>query len=231
MQEGAAGKLHSLALDFRFPRNIANRVIGVRKISRSSAERIRSASRKLILGSVCLLAFGVTTFAGSRGAEAAWVRGDVRLNLRSGPGNEYRILGNLQTGDELRVLSRGDRWTKVRVIADGQEGFIPVGYLDEETPASVRVVSLEEQVKGLSTQLETIQSEATKLRGENTELSSSDEGQRTEIDQLRLENAHLKAGARWPEWITGALILSTGMVLGAILRAISGRGRRQRIKL
>lgn len=180
---------------------------------------------------MCLLAFGVTTFAGAAGADAAWVRGDVRLNLRSGPGNEYRILGNLQTGDELRVLSRGERWTKVRVIEDGQEGFIPVGYLDEEAPASVRVVSLEEQVKELSTQLETIQSEATELRGENLELSSSDEGQRTEIDRLRLENADLKAGARWPEWITGALILSTGMVLGAILRAISGRGRRQRIKL
>ena len=108
---------------------------------------------------------------------------------------------------------------------------LAVGYLDEEPPASVRVVSLEEQVKGLNTQLETSQSEATKLRGENTELSSSDEGQRTEIDQLRLENADLKAGARWPEWITGALMRSTGMVLGASLRAISGRGRRQRIKL
>ncbi len=163
-------------------------------------------------------------------ADAAWISGNVRLNLRSGPGNEYRILGSLETGDELEVLERGKRWTRIR-NSEGVVGYIPGGYLEDTPPAEVRAAELSTQVEELTAKLSASESEAESLRTTNENLSGNDETQEAEIDRLTLENAELKAGARWPEWITGAFILSTGMALGAILRGLAGRGRRQRIKL
>ncbi len=61
-------------------------------------------------------------------AERAWIKDELRLNLRTGPGVQFRIMGRLKTGDALELLERGDGWTKVRVAEFG-EGWIPEGYL------------------------------------------------------------------------------------------------------
>ena len=50
-------------------------------------------------------------------AERAWIKGEVRLNLRSGPGTSYRILDGVKTGDVLTVLNRQESWTEVRTEA------------------------------------------------------------------------------------------------------------------
>ena len=63
------------------------------------------------------------------------------------------------------------------------------------------------------------------------ELASRDQEQRSQIDILTRENLELRAGARWPEWITGAGILGAGMLMGAILHSITGRRSRPRIRL
>jgi hypothetical protein len=65
----------------------------------------------------------------------------------------------------------------------------------------------------------------------NEKLTSQDEGQRSEIDRLTRENYELRAGARWPEWIAGACLLSAGMIVGAILHRNSGRRPGPRIRL
>ena len=49
--------------------------------------------------------------------------------------------------------------------------------------------------------------------------------------EISRENFELRAGARWPEWITGAGILCAGMILGAILRAITARRARPRLRI
>lgn len=168
--------------------------------------------------------------ASNASAEEAWVKGEVTLNLRSGAGGQFRIIGTATTGDRLSVLAPGKNWTRVRT-ADGIDGFIPAGYLDDEPPPTMRLVQLESEVERLSADLASSTEEASELRTRSDGLAQSDETQKDVIQRLEKENLQLRAGARWPEWITGALILSTGMVLGAVLRGVSGRRRGQRIRL
>jgi len=163
-------------------------------------------------------------------AEPAWVSGDVRLNLRSGAGNQFRILGVLKTGDALQVLERSEKWTKVRT-AEGEEGWIPGGYLNPQPPPAIRLEELEAEVASLRNVLESAESEASGLRRHSEELASNDSEQKAEIERLTKENYRLHAGERWAEWITGALVLSTGMALGALLSRISSRRGRQRLRL
>jgi SH3 domain protein len=163
-------------------------------------------------------------------AEPAWVTGEVRLNLRSGPGNQHQILGVLKTGDPLQVLERSEDWAKVRT-AGGQEGWVPGGFLQTQPPAPTRPEDLDDEAARLRSVLESTEAETSDLRRKSEELSASDSEQKAEIERLTKENYRLHAGERWAEWITGALVLSTGMALGALLSRISSRRQRQRLRL
>lgn len=179
------------------------------------------------VAALCLLALLVAVPAT---AESAWVRGEVRLNLRSGPGNQYRILGVVKTGDPLQVMQRAEDWTQIRTAA-GDEGWIPGGYLDAQPPPTLRLEELEVEVGNLRGALEKAETETSTLRQRSVKLTANDSEQATEIERLTKENYRLRAGERWAEWITGALVLSTGMALGALLSRISSRRHRQRLRL
>ena len=69
--------------------------------------RIARAARRV---SAAVLVFAAVAV----GAETSWVKDELRLNLRSGPGNEYRIKGYIKTGDAVTVLSRREGWVQIR---------------------------------------------------------------------------------------------------------------------
>ena len=151
-------------------------------------------------------------------AEFGWVRSYIRLNLRAGAGTHFKILGGVETGDELRVLSRGENW-------------IPAGYLETQPPPTLRLEKLEIETGELRTELEGIRTEASRLRESNATLTATDSGQREEIEALKIDNYELRAASRFQEWITGALILALGMLLGAFLHRNSTRRPSSRIRL
>ncbi len=184
---------------------------------------------RLVAG-IAALCFLALLAALPAAAESAWVRGEVRLNLRSGPGAQYRILGVVVTGDALQVMKRTENWTKVKT-AEGEDGWIPGGYLDPQPPPTLRLEQLEAEVASLRDALEKADTETSTLRERSEKLSTNDSEQATEIERLTKENYRLRAGERWAEWITGALVLSTGMALGALLSRISSRRHRQRLRL
>ena len=52
------------------------------------------------------------------------------LNLRKGPGTEYRSLGPVHDGDHIDVLRYGDVWSKVETD-DGKIGYIKNLYIED----------------------------------------------------------------------------------------------------
>jgi len=154
-------------------------------------------------------------------AETGWVGDQVRLNLRTGAGNQFRILGSVVTGDSVEILTRGDGWTEVR--AQGKSGWVPDGFLQSEPPAMVKLARSETETAELRSRSGALGEETTKLRSENAELAARESEQRAELERLTRDNLELRAGARWPEWIAGACILAVGMALGALLRGSAHR--------
>ncbi len=189
-----------------------------------------SRSLPALLFTLVLALATIPIVVATASADTGWVRGNIRLNLRAGAGTQFKILGAIETGDEMDVLARGESWTRVRT-SEGKTGWIPAGYLETEPPPTLRLANLESEAASLKTQLEEIRSEAATLRESNATLASTDSGQRAEIESLKIENYELRAGSRYQEWITGALILAGGMILGALLHRNSTRRPSSRIRL
>jgi uncharacterized protein YgiM (DUF1202 family) len=177
---------------------------------------------------VCGLAFAAL-LAGSAAAEEAWVRG-APLNLRAGAGVEQPVLGSVAPGERLEVLASSGEWARVR-RADGSGGWIAASYLAREIPPAARISELEAETERLRQQLDAAGTQAAELRQRSDAEARTGAELEAELQRARRESDALRAGARWPEWIAGALILSTGMALGALLRGVSGRRRQTRLKL
>lgn len=157
-------------------------------------------------------------------AEQGWVKGDLRLNLRTGGGNEYRIIGTVGTGDQVSILTRGTDWIRVET-ADKKVGWIPAGYLDATPPPVARLASAEAKVASLEAELSKLKGETSALRETNTALSANDQGQEKQLETLKLENLELRAVSRYQEWLTGAGLLGGGMLAGAWLHNRSANRR------
>ncbi|MBW2694098.1 MAG: TIGR04211 family SH3 domain-containing protein [Deltaproteobacteria bacterium] len=194
---------------------------------RPDSARALALRALLILATIALTALSTTPAQ----AQEAWVMDkEVSLTLRTGAGTQYRIIGALTTGDVATILTRGDGWTKVRT-AEGKEGWVSAGFLQASPPARIQLERLERNTEELRRQVAELSEKTADLRTTNEKIETNDATQRQEIDQLTRENFELRAGARWPEWITGAGIVLVGMALGALLGRNAGRRRQPRVRL
>jgi SH3 domain protein len=178
---------------------------------------------------LCVAAALAIAGAAPARAEEAWVRG-AALNLRAGAGPEHEVLAALPPGERLDVLESRGEWSRVR-RSDGTTGWIARSYLLRDAPPAARIAALEGELAGLRQQLEGAARDAEDARRGAEERAAETAAQMEHVASMRRENEALRAGARWPEWITGALILSTGVALGAAMRGVSGRRRPSRLRL
>lgn len=119
----------------------------------------------LVIGCMALL-MAADAFAQS----TQYIRDQLYVPLRSGQGNEYRILNsNLSSGTPLTVLEvdESSGWSRVRTRS-GQEGWMESQYLTS-TPVAADL-------------LKRAQAEAEQLRATNTEL-------REQLQSLRDEHS------------------------------------------
>ncbi len=177
-----------------------------------------------------MLAAALAVLATPSAAERAWVKDELRLNLRAGPGVQYRILGVAKTGDSVEVVSRSAEWIQIRVDGKGN-AWIPKGYLQSEPPAGLRLTKAETEATELRDRVASLSEKASTLRSANEDLKARDETRGAELERLVRENLQLRAGARWPEWIAGAGVLGIGMIVGNLLHRNATRRRTPRIRL
>jgi SH3 domain protein len=157
-------------------------------------------------------------------ARADYVRDEVYVHLRAGPGLQYKILKMLKSGDAVKRLAETDEWIQAQT-PEGQTGWLPTGYLSAEPPPSVALPQVQAQLA------------QAQARGEELDKKLADQGQAiAELDALRQrnselenENARLSVAATWKNMATGVGI----MLLGALIGLVIPRGgvSRTRLKL
>ncbi len=151
---------------------------------------------------ICLLAVLCLTATSVFGA-TRYVTDELRISLRSGAGNQYRIIRVIGTGTALETLETEGEWARVRV--GGDTGWVRTQYLTDQPVAADRLASaqsqlsqaqervgeLESALNETRQELESTRSRAETLATENEELQSklSDAAEGLELSE---ENARLR---------------------------------------
>ncbi len=113
--------------------------------------------RLRFIAAIALTVICVSVYAlPARSSEQMFVTDKLKINIRSGPSLEHRILSMVSSGEQVEVVESNEGWSKV-VTADGAEGWTQSRMLVKEKPAAMQVEQFRKEnarAKESSTQAE-----------------------------------------------------------------------------
>ena len=144
--------------------------------------------KKITLAGLTLLA--LSSLAPAHADEKRYVSDELSTWVRSGPGDQFRLLGKLNAGEEVQLLQTNNdtHYGQIR-DSEGRTTWIPLSQLSANPSLRTRVPQLEQQVKDLTAKLDNIDNSWTQRTAEmQTKVASSD----GVINGLKGENQKLK---------------------------------------
>ncbi|MCI0653869.1 MAG: TIGR04211 family SH3 domain-containing protein [Methylococcaceae bacterium] len=133
----------------------------------------------IVTGLLMLAAFCV------QATKTVYVTDQLEIPLRSGQGEQFAILTNLQAGAPLTRLKtdKGDGWTYVKA-ENKQKGWVPTRFLTESPIARV-------QLDTATKNLEALKQENQQVKGELSGLQAKQQETATENEELIKEKNRL----------------------------------------
>ncbi|MGA1869094.1 MAG: TIGR04211 family SH3 domain-containing protein [bacterium] len=164
----------------------------------------------------------------SLAAKNVFVVEKTKVNLRSGPGYEFKIINLLDSGEELVILETQEDWYKVRLKneeLEKKEGWILKALVKEEKPMAMQIAELKSSEENLTVQLDQLKSENIELVKSKLELEKRNQIQKDELDYLKAKYEKM-ANSYALKWvIVGASILLIGIIMGTIYEGMKHRHR------
>lgn len=139
-------------------------------------------------------AWSPTSFA----QETRYVSDILFVPLRSGAGNQYRIINAaLRSGTKLTLLEENEdgSWAKVS-LGDGVEGWIPTQYIIDEPTAQMRLTEATARIAKLEQDNQTLAQKNAELTEENNRLQNLASSESTERDTMAKELRTIKEISR-----------------------------------
>ena len=102
-------------------------------------------------------------------AETQYVDDVIYVPVRSGAGNEYRIIESaLRSGTPVEVLEEDEKtgYSRIRFGDDNREGFIATRYLSAQPIAEQRIQGVQQQLANTEEKLASTQSQLDETRSE-----------------------------------------------------------------
>jgi SH3 domain protein len=148
----------------------------------------RYRMKKSHLIALTLLTFSVTVPA--QAEEKRYISDELSTWVRSGPGDQYRLVGKLNAGEQVTLLQTNNesQYGQIR-DAEGKTNWIPLAQLSAEPSLRTRVPQLEQQVKDLTDKLANIDSSWNQRTADmQKKVAASD----SVINGLKDENQQLR---------------------------------------
>ena len=155
----------------------------------------------------CLLLIACAGASVSAQEAQRWIHDELRVDMRTGPSFQNRIIDFLPSGTPLTVLEENDEgWIRIR--ARGEEGWIQGQYTTGTPIAADRLAVAERRLAEVRRERDRLSSTLEELRGEAGDLGSAYEEATAEVARL---NAELERIRR-----TSAEALETAAALEAL---------------
>jgi len=157
-------------------------------------------------------------------AKKAYVTDWFRISLRRGPSIENKILTFIPSGLPVEILESEEGWDRVRLLEGDQgslEGWVLSRYLVTRLPWEKQAESLRKENTRLKEKIANIDSEwAEKVQQElasTRQLKENYEEKLKTVQILTKENEKLRSSRTKKWFVTGALVLVCGLMIGLIL--------------
>ena len=186
---------------------------------------------KLRLITFTLLALSAATAVHAE--EKRYVSDELNTWVRSGPGDNYRLVGTINAGEEVSVLQTNDSTSYAQIRdSNGRTAWIPLKELSNEPSLRTRVPDLENQVKTLTDKLNNI--DATwnqrtadmqkKVAGSDSVINAL---KKVNAANLQLDDKQRTIIMQW--FMYGGGVLGVGLLLGLVLpHLVPSRKRKDR---
>lgn len=139
---------------------------------------------------ICLTVLSFSIALGTHAEDKRYISDELSTYVHSGPGNQYRIVGTLNAGEAVTLLSVNDS-TDYGQIRDpkGRITWILLEHLSQTPSLRTRVPELEQQVKTLTDKLANIDN---RWNQRTEEMQQKVAASGSTISRLQQENQDLK---------------------------------------
>lgn len=172
-----------------------------------------------------------------------YVTENLSTYMRKGAGDQYKISGTIQAGEQITVLDRKDRFVLIR-DSRNREGWILASEVSQTASPKDLIPQLQQQVQELNGKLSKIDSDWQQRTVEMQRRSNAAEKQtsdllaenaqlKREVEILKNKNRNLetmqdseKRAIAIQYFIYGGIVLVVGLVLGLLMPYIAPRRKR-----
>lgn len=191
---------------------------------------------KVVLSSL-LLSCSLPAFS------ADYITENLSTYMRKGAGDQYKISGTVQAGEQITVLDRKDRFVLIR-DSRNREGWVLASEISQTASPKELIPQLRQQVQELTDKLGKIDGEWQQRTAEMQRRSHDAEKQtsdllaenaqlKREIEVLKNKNRSLetmqdseKRAIAIQYFIYGGVVLVAGLILGLIIPYLAPRRKR-----
>ena len=131
------------------------------------------------------------------GVAAKYVSDQMVIQLRTGPGSNYKIMRSLVSGTALELLANSEQYSRVRT-SDGLEGWVLSQFLQNEPTYKQQYIKTKDQISLLENQITQLKKEQESLQLTNKNLSNAKNQWESDKKKLLEETEHLRDVAAKP---------------------------------
>lgn len=173
-----------------------------------------------------------STEQATQNLDSAYISDDLFIYMHAGAGNNYRILGSINAGDEIKVTGNQENGYTEIIDPKGRKTWVEDKYVSN-TPGlrfviaelNTKLASNDESNQQVYEELNQAKSYITNLESNATTLEkqilSLNEQLASTKSQLTNQDLELKK----EYFFNGAIVLAIGLLLGVVLPRISMRKR------
>ena len=120
---------------------------------------------------LCIIVMCLILFSTPVLAESLYVSDTMKIMMRTGPGNDRKIISQIGVGKKVEVLEPGEEWSLVR-LDNGKEGWVISRFLTDKIPSDIELEILKSKHEALMAKAATMQEENSLLKAENKKLNT-----------------------------------------------------------
>jgi len=184
----------------------------------------------LLVGLALSLSFPLLAEDAPANLASGYISDDLFIYMHSGAGNNYRILGSINSGTEVKVT--GEELNNYSEIIDekNRNVWVESKYVSLKPGLRFVIAELNERLANTTSNTDSMSVELAEAKSTITKLSSEKAQLNNEISQLnktlittqsKLKDQDTNIKKEW--FFNGAIVLVIGLILGLIIPRLGAR--------